>query len=103
MPKPSIGSAAPTWRGDWEEASDALATAIRLKPDDAEAYVDLGLVRMVQGRADDATEALRQAVSLKPDNADAHSLLETVLTHQHNPEQVTNAARQVLDTMFARE
>jgi cytochrome c-type biogenesis protein CcmH/NrfG len=74
-----------------------------LKPDDAEAYADLGLVYMVQGDPTDAAEALRLAVQLKPDNADAHHLLETVLGAQHDPEQVAQAARRILDTLFARE
>jgi cytochrome c-type biogenesis protein CcmH/NrfG len=76
---------------------------LRLKPDDAEAYADLGLVRMAQGNPGAAVEALRQAVRLKPDNADVHGLLETVHTHQHDPEHVAREARQMLDTMFARE
>ncbi len=77
--------------------------AAQLKPDDAEAYADLGLVRMVQGDPTDAAQALRLAVELKPDNADTHHLLETVVAFQHDPDQVARAARRILDTLFARE
>ena len=88
-------------QGDWTETSEALAAAIRLKPDDAEAYADLGLMQMVQGNPTASATALRLAVRLKPDNAD--NLLETVLTHQQEPQYLVREAHRMLDTMFARE
>jgi cytochrome c-type biogenesis protein CcmH/NrfG len=88
---------------DWPGSAAALDRATQLKPDDAEAFSDLGLVRMVQGDPAAAATALRRAIELKPDHADSHHLLEIVQAAEHDPEHLTLAARRILDTMFARE
>jgi len=50
---------------------DEYQTAIRLKPDYAEAHNNLGIIYAKQGRLDEAILEFRVALSLKPDFIDA--------------------------------
>ena len=59
-----------------------LQQALRLKPDYAEAHLNLGNVLKDQGRLDDAIAAYRTALQLKPDAAHIHSNLVLAL-HYH--------------------
>lgn len=54
---------------------DALASALeatRLRPDWAEAFVNLGFVRTGQGKQEEAIAAYQQALRLHPQHAEAH-------------------------------
>ncbi len=82
--------------------SEAPKTSILINSD-AEAYADLGLVRMAEGDLSEADEVLRIAIRLKPHNADAHHLLDILQANRDNPEEVARAANRILDTWFARE
>jgi Flp pilus assembly protein TadD len=55
--------------GNHELAVEALKTAIRLKPDFAEAYNNLGLCYAAMGHYADAVEPYKTAIRLKPDEA----------------------------------
>jgi len=57
--------------GRYQEAVEALREAVRLKPDDAEAWCYLGFSYGALGRRREAVEAFRKAVRLKPDFAEA--------------------------------
>lgn len=50
------------------EAKDAYQSAIRLKPDYAAAYCNLGLCLRVLGQVDDAIAAYERALELQPDD-----------------------------------
>ena len=50
-----------------EEALDAFRKAVELKPDLAEAHINLGLLLYRQGKADEAEKALLEALELKPE------------------------------------
>ena len=50
-----------------EEALDAFRKAVELKPDLAEAHINLGLLLYRQGKADEAEKALLKALELKPE------------------------------------
>ena len=49
--------------------------AIRIKPDYAEAYSNLGNALKERGSLDEAVAAYREAIRIKPDFAEAHSNL----------------------------
>jgi Flp pilus assembly protein TadD len=53
--------------------------AIRLKPDYADAYNNLGVILLNQGRIDEAIKQLQEAIRLKPDYADAQNNLARAL------------------------
>lgn len=50
-----------------EEAIDAFRKAVELKPDFAEAHINLGLLLYQQGKPDEAEKALLKALELKPE------------------------------------
>ena len=59
--------------GHAQDAEGAARQAITCAPDNADAYNNLGLALMRQGRLADAEAALRQALALRPDFALPHS------------------------------
>ena len=65
--------------GRLEEAIAHYAEAIRLKPDFAEAYCNLGNALNSAGRPSEAIPQFEQAVRLRPDNAAFHLNLAIVL------------------------
>jgi len=50
-----------------DEAVEAFRKAVELKPDLAEAHINLGLLLYRQGKADEAEKALLKALELKPE------------------------------------
>ena len=56
--------------GQYADAETALAEAVRLDPDDAKSWFNLGLTRDKLGRADEAFAALRRARELDPRDVD---------------------------------
>jgi Flp pilus assembly protein TadD len=58
--------------GRYPEEIAACKEAIRLKPDDAEAHVNLGAAYGELGRWQEALEAEKQAIRLNPDDPLAH-------------------------------
>ncbi len=83
-----------------QEAVDCYEQALRLKPDYAEAYNNLGVARLAQGKLDEALACLRQALHLKPDYADAHNNL--LLNMQYQP-GITLAELAEVHAEFARQ
>ncbi len=54
----------------YTEAQDAFENAIRIDREDAIAWLNLGIVRISQGRLNEGEEALRRAVILQPNLSD---------------------------------
>ena len=59
----------------WAEAEEAIAKAVQLKPEYADAHMHLGLVRIHQKKLAEAEQAYAKAVQLKPEDAVAHGCL----------------------------
>jgi Flp pilus assembly protein TadD len=60
---------------DLPTAEAHLRTAIKLKPDFADAHARLGAVLMLEGKRDEARAELRRALELEPDLTEArHNL-----------------------------
>ena len=59
-------AAAATAQGNLAEAAQALEKAVSLRPDDGNAFADLGNVYLRQDRADDAQRVLQRALALDP-------------------------------------
>ena len=85
---PTSTSASPCkTRGSWRRRSPNTATAIRIKPDYAEAHINLGIALQAQGKPEEAIAAYRAAIRLKPDFAEAHNNLGLALTDQGKLEE----------------
>lgn len=61
--------------GRLDEAAAAYAEVIKMRPNIAEAYVNLGLVRHEQKRFEDAVSVFEKAIALKPSLSAAHLFL----------------------------
>jgi tetratricopeptide (TPR) repeat protein len=61
-----------------EEALDAFRKAVELKPDLAEAHINLGLLLYRQGKADEAEKALLKALELKPEEPKTKEALANI-------------------------
>jgi tetratricopeptide (TPR) repeat protein len=55
-----------------QEAIDEYKQTIKIKPDYADAYINLGVTYYKLGRHQDAIEAYKQAIRIKPDFVLAH-------------------------------
>jgi tetratricopeptide (TPR) repeat protein len=69
-------------KGKTDEAIATLKEAIRLKPDLAVAYLNLGMLLTQMGKYPDAVAAFRQAIRLRPDHAQSHMNLGIALGFQ---------------------
>ncbi len=70
-----------------EQAEKACLRAIKIRPEYASAYYNLGISFMRQGRFDAAAGAYRKALEIEPDNALALANLGTVLVWLDRPEE----------------
>jgi predicted TPR repeat methyltransferase len=89
-------------KGDLPAADAALVRATQLKPDDADTFADLGLVRMAQGDVAGADHAITRSIQLKPDLAEAHRLRE-LLAKGRDSDAPMKGAKSILHDLFERE
>jgi cytochrome c-type biogenesis protein CcmH/NrfG len=75
----------------------AFRTAIRLKPDLAEAWCGLGTTRLGLKLHEEAVDALEEAVRIKPDYADAWYSLAVAARYSSRP-----AAHPLMKEAYAR-
>lgn len=61
-----------------DEAVEAFRKAVELKPDLAEAHINLGLLFFRQGKADEAEKALLKALELKPEEPKTKEALANI-------------------------
>jgi predicted TPR repeat methyltransferase len=66
-------------KGDLDAAIDSYNQAIKINPDYAEAYSNLGAALKDKGELDAAIDSYKQAIKIKPDYADAYSNLGAAL------------------------
>src|SRR5258708_401638 len=81
----------------FEEAVSAWQTAISLKPDLAEAYLEMGAAQKRAGRLDDAERTYRQMLGALPGNAAAKLSLSALLIDAGRPADAEMVARSGLD------
>lgn len=71
-------AAAATAKGDLGEAAQALERAVALRPNDGNAFADLGSVYLRQGRVDEAQKILERALALDPTMPRANNMMGLV-------------------------
>src|SRR5438876_3987502 len=82
--------------GQLTEAIQHYTTALRIKPDYADAHINLGIALAQQGKLAEASEHYQQALHSKPDSADAHTNWGLALTQQGKPAEASDHYRQAL-------
>jgi 4-amino-4-deoxy-L-arabinose transferase-like glycosyltransferase len=65
--------------GHEEKAIRHFRSAIRVNPEYADAYVNLGIALRNQGKTDEAIEAYREAIRIRPNIPEAHNYLAVAL------------------------
>src|SRR5206468_235966 len=78
------------------EAIEHFKTALRIKPDYADAHINWGLALAQQGKLAEASEHYRQALQLKPDSAEAHANWGLALADQGKLVEAIDHYRQAL-------
>src|SRR6266571_642683 len=82
--------------GQLTEAIEHYTTALRIKPDYADAHINLGIALAQQGKLAEASEHYQQALYSKPDSADAHINWGVALARQGKPAEAIDHYRQAL-------
>ncbi len=76
-----------------DEAAALLEGSIRLSPSFAEAYAELGRVRLRQGRTEDAKAAVERALALDRDSYQANGTLLAIYQRTRDPRAEEQSAR----------
>jgi tetratricopeptide (TPR) repeat protein len=97
-----LGQARAEARAEGERKSRRLAVgayrqAIKLRPNDANAYYNLAHALRKQKKLDEAVAALRQAIKLRPDFAKAHNNLGNALRKQKEYDEAVAAYRRAIE------
>jgi tetratricopeptide (TPR) repeat protein len=87
----------------FDEAIEHYAAAVQIKPDFAEARINLAKARATQGRTDEAIQALHDTLRISPACAEAHNALGAILSAQGKLDEAAEqfAAATRLQTDFA--
>ncbi len=83
-------------KGEYDQAIQAWREAIRLKPDDAEAWHNLGVTYRNLQQHDQALQAYREAIRLKPDLAEAWNNLGNTYGKLQQNDQAIRALREAI-------
>ena len=82
--------------GKLDEAVLAFQKALSIKPNDAQAYYNMGNALKDQEKLEEAIDAYRKALSIKPDYADAYNNMGNALKDQEKLEEAIDAYRKAL-------
>jgi tetratricopeptide (TPR) repeat protein len=83
-------------RGDLTRADTMIRQALKLRPDFADAHLNLGNVLQAGGRPAEAAECYRRAIALSPGSAMAYSNLARVLNELGQCEEAIESSRKAL-------
>lgn len=82
---------------DYETAVLGYAHAVKLAPDNAALYNDLGLTLFYLGRTDEALEKLNKGVQLDPQLQRLWLTLGFVQSHAQHPQEARSALQKAID------
>ena len=85
-------------RGDLDEAESHYRSALKLKPEFADAWYNLGVLKAKQGKPDDAAQCYAAALQIKPGHTETHLTFGAMLAGQQKFEQATLHFQAVLQT-----
>jgi tetratricopeptide (TPR) repeat protein len=81
---------------DFDAAIKAYNKALAIKPDYAEAHINLGSALEEQGKLEEAIEAYNKALAIKPDYAEAYNNMGVTLKEQGKLEEAIEAYNKAL-------
>ena len=88
-------------RGQVDEAIDHYRKALKIKPDFAEAHINLGNALARRGQVDEAISHYRKALEIKPENAEAHNNFGVVLAGHGQVDEALQHFQKALDLASA--
>ena len=80
----------------FDDAIDIYKQALKIKPDYAEAYYNMGIALKDKGDPEAAIDSYKQALKIKPDYAEAYYNMGNVLKDKGNPESAIDCYKQAL-------
>ncbi len=80
----------------FDDAIDSYKQALKIKPDYAEAYYNMGIALKDKGDPEAAIDSYKQALKIKPDYADAYYNMGNVLKDKGDPESAIDCYKQAL-------
>ena len=85
--------------GRYDEATAKLRDALKLNPNDARAYIELGNVAVWKEDNKEAVRQCRQAVAVEPRNPETHRALAIALMRAEKYEEAESIVRSALATL----
>ena len=82
--------------GDLETAIDNYKKALKIKPDYAEVYVNMGSALMGRGDLEAALDSYKQAIKIKPNYAEAYNNMGIALESKGDQEAAIDSYKQAL-------
>ena len=79
-----------------DNAIDNYKQALKIKPDYAEAYYNMGVVLRVKGDLEEAINSYKQALNIKPDYAEVYNNMGNTLRDMGNLEEAIDSYKQLL-------
>jgi len=79
-----------------EQRLNDVSKALAIKPNDADAYYNMGNALKKQGKLEEAIEAYNKALAIKPNDADAYNNMGIALQEQSKLEEAIEAYNKVL-------
>ncbi len=83
--------------GEYDRAVDLISRAIAVKPDYADAHINLGAALIATTRFEEALASLGQALALAPDSAEAHSNMGVALMKLDRPDEAIESYRRAIE------
>ena len=80
----------------FDDAINNYKQALKIKPDYAEAYYNMGIALKDKGDPEAAIDSYKQALKIKPDYAEAYNNMGNALTDKSDPEAAINSYKQAL-------
>ena len=80
----------------FDDAIDSYKQALKIKPDYAEAYYNMGIALKDKGDPEAAIDSYKQALKIKPDYAEAYYNMGNALTDKGDPEAAIDSYKQAL-------